>query len=713
MFGQRRHNSSYASFAFRVRLFLTILVPIIHAMQYRVSFLFIFLLGLAAQTRAQQPDRHCGADEMQLQLLQQHPELLPNWVRNYHLLEEHIQQYVPDISRGGGPYIIPVVVHIIHFDGAENISDDQVHNGIQVLTRNFRKQNPDTADIIPTFKPIAADMNVEFRLATLDPDGNCTNGINRLRSPLTSVGDHRVKDLIHWPRDRYLNIYVVKDAAGLAGHALMPFQADTIPEWDGIVIGGDYFGNIGTSNDLRSVVLSHEVGHFFNLYHCWGGNNVPGFYYLPCADAGNCAYDDGVGDTPNTIGWNNCNLSGASCGNTVDNVQNFMEYAYCARMFTEGQRLRVDGALNSSIAQRNNLWQTSNLALTGAYPSNNLCHADFHVPRQVCCVDEYISLEDASYHSPVAWNWDFGNGDISTVQNPSAIYNTPGRYTISLNVIGSNSLSVVKKNVVYVLPDSSLLLPFQQGFEWVDSLPPTRLVEINDAPDGWEVYTGAGATGNRSLKVHNEDDTLMYRYSLISPPLDLSGTVQPYIAFKYAFARQDSTNNDQLSVKVSKTCGANWSQLNVQSANLPTVSGYVNGGYVPAAADWRQIIVSNIPGTFRTSNFVFRIDFYSGGGNDFYLDDIHIFDNASVGLNEVETDLFASVYPNPSHGQFTVNGDFNQADLYITAMDGKQVYRQTSVWPGTMISTENLAPGMYFMTLEAEGSMRTVKLVVQ
>jgi hypothetical protein len=77
----------------------------------------------------------------------------------------------------------------------------------------------------------------------LDPDGNCTNGINRIRSTLTNTGGHNVKDLIHWPREKYLNIYIVKNAAGLAGHALMPFQADTISAWDGIVIAGDYFGN--------------------------------------------------------------------------------------------------------------------------------------------------------------------------------------------------------------------------------------------------------------------------------------------------------------------------------------------------------------------------------------------------------------------------------------------------------------------------------------
>lgn len=50
-------------------------------------------------------------------------------------------------------------------------------NAVDLLTQDFRKQNPDTAGIINAFKPIAADCEIEFRLATIDPLGNCTNGI--------------------------------------------------------------------------------------------------------------------------------------------------------------------------------------------------------------------------------------------------------------------------------------------------------------------------------------------------------------------------------------------------------------------------------------------------------------------------------------------------------------------------------------------------------
>src|SRR5690606_17618503 len=76
--------------------------------------------------------------------------------------------------RGGGPYIIPVVFHIIHQNGAENISDEQVEDAIRVANLDFNKQNADWSTVRPEFLDILADVGLEFRLARKDPQGNCT-----------------------------------------------------------------------------------------------------------------------------------------------------------------------------------------------------------------------------------------------------------------------------------------------------------------------------------------------------------------------------------------------------------------------------------------------------------------------------------------------------------------------------------------------------------
>jgi hypothetical protein len=208
----------------------------------------------------------CATDEMHQKLFEEHPQYNPGIVRAYERLQADTELFKQQASnREDQVYIIPVVFHVIHNYGPENISDAQVHDAIRQANIQLRKLNPDTTDIVTEFKSRAADCFIELRLAQLDPDGNCTSGITRTVSSLTSIGDHQVKSLIQWPPDRYLNVYVCAQAAGLAGHALLPAAADTIPQWDGIVMQGSYIGTIGTSDYFRRTVLTHEIGHYLEF----------------------------------------------------------------------------------------------------------------------------------------------------------------------------------------------------------------------------------------------------------------------------------------------------------------------------------------------------------------------------------------------------------------------------------------------------------------
>ena len=74
---------------------------------------------------------------------------------------------------------IPVVVHILYSNASQNISDAQVKSGIEALNRDFRKWNADTVNTPLEFRHLAADIGIEFVLATADPLGRPTNGIVR------------------------------------------------------------------------------------------------------------------------------------------------------------------------------------------------------------------------------------------------------------------------------------------------------------------------------------------------------------------------------------------------------------------------------------------------------------------------------------------------------------------------------------------------------
>ena len=72
-------------------------------------------------------------------------------------------------------------------------------------------------------------------------------------------------------------------------------------------------------------------------------------------------YDDGVEDTPNTIGNTDCDIGAASCG-SLDNVQNYMDYSNCSSMFTTGQKDRMLATMCSDVAGRNHIWSAENHA---------------------------------------------------------------------------------------------------------------------------------------------------------------------------------------------------------------------------------------------------------------------------------------------------------------------------------------------------------------
>lgn len=77
--------------------------------------------------------------------------------------------------------------------------------------------------------------------------------------------------------------------------------------------------------------------------------------------------------------------------------------------------------------------------------------ASFGVSDSAGCQGLVVNFSDSSTGTVTGWQWDFGNGNTSTVQNPSAIYGTPGSYTITLIVDdGSNFDTLVKANCIVI-----------------------------------------------------------------------------------------------------------------------------------------------------------------------------------------------------------------------------------------------------------------------
>jgi len=680
------------------------------------------LLLLSISTQAQEL-LHCGADEMRIQTLQANPKIAQAVIERDAELEAFTRDYAAS-TRGGQVYTIPVVYHVIHKYGNENISEEQLMDGLRILNETFRKTREDTADIHPDFKPIHTDCEVEFKLATKDPEGNCHSGINRIASTLTNSGDHRVKELVHWDPTMYLNVYVVSNAAGLAGHCVWPADADTIPEWDGIVIAHSYVGTIGTSDLTRSVAFAHECGHYLNLHHIWGGNNVPEFYYLPVGQQSNCGEDDLVGDTPNTIGWSSCNLNASSCGNTRDNVQNAMDYSYCNIMFTEGQKTRMHACLNSSIANRNNLWTPTNLVATGVESPAKICAVDFEANKRVVCsnFDNEVTFTNLSYHGDfdsVYWEFPGGVPSTSTDIQPTITYNTPGSHTPYLRVYADGELRQnSKENYITVLADAGTNYPFSEPFQASN---PSWQENSLDTINHWRSSELGYVSSGYSMMLDNWSSDRVTVDELYGPTIDLSGASEMRLAFKYAFASsQEVTSTTRLVVQVRKNCESNWStRLNLIGSNLETAPQQTEP-FEPLddGSLWALESIS-IPTSSLTENFQFRFVYTSEGLNRLFIDDVNIDVNAAI--EEVTLLPNLTVYPNPADDHLTL--EFNlteEMNLGFGVYDllGKQLisvpFTRYDIGEAKFnVDVSSLSLGVYFLSVTSDDGHETKRFMVR
>ncbi len=231
---------------------------------------------------------------------------------------------------------LPVVVHILYTNATNNISTAQIESQLAVLNADFRRTNADRTNKWAQ----AADSQIEFKLATIDPNGNATTGITRTQVSKSTwlTGNNAMKKLSEggvnpWDTSEYLNMWIVDNitrptGGTILGYAQFPGGSAAT---DGVVMADEYFGTIGTAKAPfdGGRTTTHEVGHFLNLRHIWGD--------------GPCGSDDFVSDTPESDAANyGCKSAHTSCG-SLDMVENYMDYSddSCMNLFTSGQKDRM------------------------------------------------------------------------------------------------------------------------------------------------------------------------------------------------------------------------------------------------------------------------------------------------------------------------------------------------------------------------------------
>ena len=293
----------------------------------------------------------------------------PQVVERRMQIESFTEEWVRNNGGDRALVTIPVVVHVVYNTTAENISDAQVQSQINVLNADFRKLNADAGLVPAGFSGLAADANIEFCLASTDPNGATTNGITRTSTTATSFSTNDGVKFSSsggrnaWDATKYLNIWVCDISGGILGYAQFPGGSAST---DGVVIDFQYFGTIGTATAPfnKGRTGTHEVGHWLNLYHIWGD------------DGTSCTGSDLVSDTPNQADENyGCpTFPQVSCSNGTngDMFMNYMDYTddACMYMFSTGQASRMQALFAAGGARASLL--TSNGC--GA-PNPNVCNA--------------------------------------------------------------------------------------------------------------------------------------------------------------------------------------------------------------------------------------------------------------------------------------------------------------------------------------------------
>jgi PKD repeat protein len=366
------------------------------------------------------PDLNCGFDGTRS----------PAFAQRLLRFEEQLSRYFsnkksPDAATQGLPHVVPVVVHIIHNGGPENISDAQVQAAVEHLNLGFAAQG--------YFAQQGATVHtqIQFCLAKRDPDGKATTGITRTQSPLTSMvleyQDIALKDLSRWNPLEYVNIWVIQEiysegiGPGVVGYAVFP-DAHGEPT-DGMVCEARYFG----TSPAEDAVLIHEMGHFLGLYHTFQGG---------CSNDDCTQEGDRVCDTPpdkathTTCPYNSCPTDVAPGSPFISDVDdltsNFMDYSPfpCYHAFTAGQAVRIQGTLetvrSSLLNSKGCLDPCANPVVAGFSPSAN--------PAEV---GQTVTTTNTTTGA-TTYTWELDGFFYSDLTNPTFTFTDTGTFAVTL-----------------------------------------------------------------------------------------------------------------------------------------------------------------------------------------------------------------------------------------------------------------------------------------
>jgi PKD repeat protein len=616
--------------------------------------------------------------------------------------------------RSGGPaqFVIPTLVHVYYTNIFSSVSAQSIASLIDETNLYLRGNNGDTTDVASPFRDIIGDLSVELRLAHIDEDGNCTSGIDyfwwngQTPTPDVSASTQNTAS--------YLNIWVYVNTNSYS----------TIPS-PGQPVAGDPSDGIqlATYDALyRPRILAHEVGHWVGLFHTFGQTNSSGE---------NCG-DDGVADTPITkgsvVGTCDTTLSICTAG-VVENVDNFMDYSTCYKMFTQGQQARVAVVMTDNTIARYMHCTPQNLAATGVdMPSTCPLMADFQTSTSMSCGTEtvrFMSMVTGQIPDQLTWNFPGGSPATSTDEEPIVTYTTDGTYTAQLIACDGADCDTIEHDItigpLYTLQSNGLSLastPYAEDFEGGFAFPQPDMAVLEDGTPNWQVCDFAGYNSGHCLYMAGEAAPAVDTNEVIIGNFDLSGLAVPAISMKVAATYYPGVQFYYFNLMMRDLCDAGlqagpW--LTVMQLDL--AGSNTNAGFVPTTpGQWNTVSYTNAGWpNYPNAEFMLRaVKPWMPGTVDegLYVDDINIGEAEVVlGGHDRSRDVI-EVFPDPATDHVTIIAGTANALLSIVDMEGREVYHANRTGR-TDLDVSQWTPGAYMISLRTDDRIMHARLVVE
>jgi PKD repeat protein len=276
--------------------------------------------------------------------------------------------------------------------------------------------------------------------------------------------------------------------------------------------------------------------------------------------------------------------------------------------------------------------------------------------------NQAVQFSATSTGSPTSWSWSFGDGGISSLQNPTHVFSTAGTFTISLTVANARGSNATSRNVVVNAPAPQLNIVL--GRPTNTSVAASVLLEAGtDAYLEYGTAPGTYASASR-VATSSAGEPVTLTVDGLRP------NTRYYYRARYRLRGEaDYRTNPEHSFQTPRAAGATFS-FGVQGDSHPEREGKM------FSPDLYALNMRNVAGG--------QPDFYIGLGDDFSLDkliDRNVLTEQNVNavyLNQ--RDFFGIV--GHSTPVFLVNGNHEQAAGYLLTGRYQTPYSQAPIYAG-------------------------------